>query len=136
MSVAPEPAIMMRVTGAMRPKEDAECWYAMYKPDGDNYSKIGPDGRFMQGKESDECCNCLVPCLFPCCAHGLVYEWATDGKESCVGGCICAPICGWFAPCCIMDTRKKMEQKIFNFHQQRGGALKAPAPREPSRLAG
>ena len=77
VTVHPEPltpAIMMR------PKEEAESWYAMYKPDHDNVSKIGPDGRFTEGKDSDECVNCLIPCFFRVAHMAKLFRGRPTGR--------------------------------------------------------
>ena len=75
-------------------------------------------------------CECSSPgCYgFWCqpCSYGEVKEWATDGRESCFGAGLCFCLFSFLGPCVaacfIEDARKKSEEKIFNFHYNRGGA--------------
>ena len=124
-----QPGMMMSPwNGSPPPKDSAPTWFGMYKPD-EGWSKIGPDGRFTRGSEGDDCGNCLYSFCCPSCAAGETAEWASDGATPAWCGCLNFACC---APCAAIDVRKQMVQKIYGYHQQRGGArkltLSAPAP--------
>ena len=75
-------------------------------------------------------CECTSQCFygFCCqpCSYGEVKEWATDGREGCCvsGTCFClfSLLGPCVAACFVEDARKASEEKIFNFHYNRGGA--------------
>ena len=122
--------------GMPPPKETASTWWGMYKPD-EGRGKIGADGRFTRGSDPDDCGNCLFGFFCESCAHGEVMAWATGDENMNGQACVCYALqellcAGVFSSCFVADARKKSEEKIWTFHQQRGGACartcQRPAP--------
>ena len=108
--------------GPPPPNENKDNWFEMYMG-AEGKSKIGADGRFTSGQEPDDCGNCMYSWNCPGFAAGEYIEWASDGQKTAGQGCVEFSCC----PCCVVvDTRKMMEQKIWTFHQQRGGAHVCP----------
>ena len=104
--------------GPPPPNEARQTWFEMYLA-AEGRSKIGPDGRFTRGGEPGDCQDCLYAMNCMACAAGEYVQWASNGGQSAE----CGGLAFVFCPLCVViDARKKMEHKIWQFHSQRGGA--------------